>query len=186
MTPRPESVRRGGRPAVNLRSSGPPLLVLLVGARREPVHASSTDPGIRPLQAAHACTYAKILASVFPLVTGSLGTSCWVPPAGFEPAHTAPLAQTVSAEHRWIEHSDGRVTVYGVCPPDPFQRGGIEHRLACSAQRLPDLWPWLTMLRGENGRHAERQLQAGQGIDFQVPTSLSSCDHLMSKLSALP
>ncbi|MEU6592526.1 hypothetical protein ABZ923_25420 [Streptomyces sp. NPDC046881] len=33
----------------------------------------------------------------------------------------------------------------------------MEHRLACSAQRLPDLWPWLTMLRGENGRHTERQ-----------------------------
>ncbi|MFF8946381.1 DUF6083 domain-containing protein [Streptomyces sp. NPDC014864] len=64
------------------------------------------------------------------------------------------------AEHRWIELSDGRVTVYGVCPPDPFQRCRIEHRLACSAQRLPALWPWLTMPRGENGRHAERQLQA--------------------------
>ncbi|MEV5545214.1 DUF6083 domain-containing protein [Streptomyces sp. NPDC052309] len=71
-----------------------------------------------------------------------------------------PLAHTVPAEHRWIELSDGRVTVYGVCPPDPFQRCRIEHRLACSAQRLPDLWPWLTALRAENGRRAERQLQA--------------------------
>ncbi|WP_445280995.1 DUF6083 domain-containing protein [Streptomyces sp. DSM 118148] len=71
-----------------------------------------------------------------------------------------PLAHTLPAEHRWIEVSDGRVTVYGVCPPDPLQRCRIEHRLACSAQRLPDLWPWLTMLRGENGRHAERQVQA--------------------------
>ncbi|MEU1708221.1 DUF6083 domain-containing protein [Streptomyces sp. NPDC005706] len=72
--------------------------------------------------------------SAFPLVTGYLSTS-WVPPAGFEPAHTAPLAHTVPAEHRSIELSDGRVTVYGVCPPDPFQRCRIEHRLACSAQR---------------------------------------------------
>jgi uncharacterized protein DUF6083 len=74
----------------------------------------------------------------------------------FEPDMTVP-AHTVPAEHRWIELSDGRVTVYGVCPPDPYQRCRIEHRLACSAQPLPDLWPWLTTLRGENARRAERQ-----------------------------
>ncbi|MFB7507815.1 DUF6083 domain-containing protein [Streptomyces broussonetiae] len=68
----------------------------------------------------------------------------------------APLAHTVPAEHRWIELSDGRVTVYGVCPPDQFQRCRIEHRLACPAQPLPDLWPWLTALRGENARQTER------------------------------
>ncbi|PNV32710.1 hypothetical protein C1708_10605 [Streptomyces sp. DH-12] len=68
-----------------------------------------------------------------------------------------PLAHTVPAEHRWIELSDGRVTVYGVCPPDQFQRCRIEHRLACPAQPLPDLWPWLTSLRGENARQAERR-----------------------------
>ncbi|MGI5143227.1 MULTISPECIES: DUF6083 domain-containing protein [unclassified Streptomyces] len=76
------------------------------------------------------------------------------------PLSRAGLDRAVPAEYRWIELSDGRVTVYGVCPPDPFQRCRIEHRLACSAQRLPDLWPWLTMLRAENGRRAERQLQA--------------------------
>ncbi|MFJ3232680.1 DUF6083 domain-containing protein [Streptomyces sp. NPDC086787] len=68
----------------------------------------------------------------------------------------APLAHVVPAEYRWIETSDGCVTVYGVCPPDPFQRCRIEHRLACPGQSLPDLWPWLTSLRGENERHAER------------------------------
>ncbi|MEU1053586.1 DUF6083 domain-containing protein [Streptomyces sp. NPDC005876] len=68
-----------------------------------------------------------------------------------------PLAHTVPAEHRWIELSDGRVTVYGVCPPDQFQRCRVEHRLACPAQPLPDLWPWLTSLRGENARRVERQ-----------------------------
>ncbi|MFF7204989.1 MULTISPECIES: DUF6083 domain-containing protein [unclassified Streptomyces] len=67
------------------------------------------------------------------------------------------LAHRVPAEHRWIVLPDGRVTVYGVCPPDPFQRCRIEHRLACAAQSLPDLWPWLTMVRVENGRKAERQ-----------------------------
>ncbi|MFC9080800.1 MULTISPECIES: DUF6083 domain-containing protein [unclassified Streptomyces] len=69
----------------------------------------------------------------------------------------APLAHTVPAEHRWIVLSDGRVTVYGVCPPDPFQRCRIEHRLACSKQLLPDLWPWLTSLRSENARRVNRQ-----------------------------
>ncbi|WP_329293824.1 DUF6083 domain-containing protein [Streptomyces pseudovenezuelae] len=69
-----------------------------------------------------------------------------------------PLAHTVPAEHRWIVLSDGRVTVYGVCPPDPFQRCRIEHRLACPAQPLPDLWPWLTSLRHENDRHAKRRI----------------------------
>lgn len=68
----------------------------------------------------------------------------------------APLAHVVPAEYRWIETSDGRVAVYGVCPPDPFQRCRIEHRLACPEQTLPDLWPWLTSLRGENARQAER------------------------------
>ncbi|MFH9942694.1 DUF6083 domain-containing protein [Streptomyces murinus] len=68
-----------------------------------------------------------------------------------------PLAHTVPTEHRWIELSDGRVAVYGVCPPDPYQRCRVEHRLACSAQPLPDLWPWLTSLRGENARRVERQ-----------------------------
>jgi hypothetical protein len=72
----------------------------------------------------------------------------------------APLAHTVPAEHRWIVLSDGRVTVYGACPPDPFQRCRIEHRLACSEQLLPDLWPWLTSLRGENARRVTRQSAA--------------------------
>ncbi|WP_055696202.1 DUF6083 domain-containing protein [Streptomyces prasinopilosus] len=68
-----------------------------------------------------------------------------------------PPAHQVPAGHRWIELSDGRVTVYGVCPPDQFQQCRIEHRLACPAQPLPDLWPWLTSLRGENARQVERQ-----------------------------
>nr|WP_220451584.1 DUF6083 domain-containing protein [Streptomyces cadmiisoli] len=72
-----------------------------------------------------------------------------------------PLAHTVPAEHRWIELPDGRVTVYGVCPPDQSQRCRVEHRLACPAQPLPDLWPWLTSLRGENARRAERQDDPG-------------------------
>lgn len=66
------------------------------------------------------------------------------------------LAHLVPAEHRWITVSDGRVTVYGVCPPDPAQRCRVEHRLACSKQLLPDLWPWLTAMREENARSAER------------------------------
>ncbi|MEU8432995.1 DUF6083 domain-containing protein [Streptomyces sp. NPDC029216] len=73
-----------------------------------------------------------------------------------------PLAHIVPAEHRWIEVSDGRVTVYGVCPPVQDQRCRIEHRLACSAQPLPDLWPWLTILRTENGRRVERRADSAQ------------------------
>ncbi|MCT9078796.1 DUF6083 domain-containing protein [Streptomyces fulvoviolaceus] len=73
------------------------------------------------------------------------------------------LAHLVPAEHRWITLSDGRVTVYAVCPPDPFQRCRIEHRLACSGQELPDLWPWLTSLRDENARRADRQATGEPG-----------------------
>ncbi|MFF8659497.1 DUF6083 domain-containing protein [Streptomyces huasconensis] len=69
------------------------------------------------------------------------------------------LAHEVPAGRRWIELVDGRVTVYGVCPPDPFQRCRIEHALACPGQQLPDLWPWLTSLRQENARKAERESQ---------------------------
>ncbi|WP_225640651.1 DUF6083 domain-containing protein [Streptomyces werraensis] len=76
-----------------------------------------------------------------------------------------PLAHTVPADRRWIELSDGRVTVYGVCPPDPFQRCRIAHDLACPAQPLPDLWPWLTSLRIENARRIER------GDDPEPPPS---------------
>lgn len=65
-------------------------------------------------------------------------------------------AHLVPAEFRWIELSDGRVTVYGVCPVDGGQQCRVEHRLACSGQELPDLWPWLTMLREENKRRAAR------------------------------
>jgi hypothetical protein len=73
-----------------------------------------------------------------------------------EPGLLVP-AHLVPAEHRWIELSDGQVAVYGVCPVDGEQRCRIEHRLACPGQELPDLWPWLTILRGENARKAERQ-----------------------------
>ncbi|WP_328336790.1 DUF6083 domain-containing protein [Streptomyces violaceus] len=67
------------------------------------------------------------------------------------------LAHLVPAEHRWVTVSDGRVAVYGVCPPVAEQRCRIEHRLACSGQTLPDLWPWLTAMREENARRADRQ-----------------------------
>ncbi|MEV0641650.1 DUF6083 domain-containing protein [Streptomyces sp. NPDC050619] len=73
-----------------------------------------------------------------------------------EPGVTV-LAHLVPAEYRWITVSDGQVTVYAVCPPDPAQRCRIEHRLACAGQALPDLWPWLTVLREENARAAQRQ-----------------------------
>ncbi|KOT49928.1 MULTISPECIES: DUF6083 domain-containing protein [Streptomyces] len=71
-----------------------------------------------------------------------------------------PLAHEVPAERRWIELSDGKVTVYGVCPPEQTQRCRIEHALACPRQQLPDLWPWLTALREENARKAQRQAES--------------------------
>ncbi|WP_416238211.1 integrase core domain-containing protein [Streptomyces mutabilis] len=46
----------------------------------------------RSLPAARTCTYAKTPASASPLVTGSWTHLHSVPPAGFEPAHTAPEA----------------------------------------------------------------------------------------------
>lgn len=76
-----------------------------------------------------------------------------------------PLAHTVPAEHRWIVLSDGRVTVYGVSPPDMQQRCRIEHALACPKQPLPDLWPWLTALREENEREAQRGREAPGDVD---------------------
>lgn len=81
------------------------------------------------------------------------------------------LAHLVPAEYRWIGLSDGRVTVYAVCPPDSSQRCRIEHRLACSEQQLPDLWPWLTALRGENARRAAREASAESPVpaDVELP-----------------
>ncbi|MFI0269817.1 HNH endonuclease [Streptomyces luteogriseus] len=43
----------------------------------------------QPLPAPHACTHEDPVPGKA-LMAGSLGTSCKVPPAGFEPAHTAP------------------------------------------------------------------------------------------------
>ncbi|MEU7154741.1 DUF6083 domain-containing protein [Streptomyces sp. NPDC045470] len=80
-------------------------------------------------------------------------------PVLLEPRMRVP-AHKVPAERRWIELSDGRVTVYGVCPPEPTQRCRIEHALACPEQQLPDLWPWLTALRQENARKALRQAES--------------------------
>jgi hypothetical protein len=85
-----------------------------------------------------------------------------------EPGMRVP-AHLVPAEHRWIELSDGRVAMYGVCPVDGTQRCRIEHRLACAGQRRPDLWPWLTTLRDENKRMARRQEPAPPPGDDQLP-----------------
>ncbi|WP_267889516.1 DUF6083 domain-containing protein [Streptomyces rimosus] len=46
------------------------------------------------------------------------------------------------------------------CPPDPSQQCRIEHALACPRQQLPDLWPWLTVLRKENARKAQRETES--------------------------
>ncbi|MFD7320017.1 DUF6083 domain-containing protein [Streptomyces sp. NPDC059875] len=107
------------------------------------------EEGPRRLGAGRSsCPYCGLLADLVPTLEHD-----WVL---LEPDMT-PLAHVVPAEHRWIVLSDGRVTVYGVCPPDPSQRCRIEHRLACSAQPRPDLWPWLTTLRAENARQAQRR-----------------------------
>lgn len=66
-----------------------------------------------------------------------------------------PLAHTVPPEQRWIILSDGRATVYGTCPR-PEERCRIAHRLACPDQDPQDLWPWLTTLREETLRRAQR------------------------------
>ena len=47
-----------------------------------------------------ACTTTNTPHSAFWLVTGCFGTSLEVPPAGFEPAHTAPEAVALSPELR--------------------------------------------------------------------------------------
>ncbi|MFJ9037944.1 DUF6083 domain-containing protein [Streptomyces sp. NPDC102406] len=70
-----------------------------------------------------------------------------------------PLAHTVPADQRWIELSDGRVAMYGVCPPVAEQRCRILHELVCPGRELPDLWPWLTVLREENRLRADRQAE---------------------------
>ncbi|MFE2024459.1 DUF6083 domain-containing protein [Streptomyces hygroscopicus] len=64
---------------------------------------------------------------------------------------------------------NGRVTVYGVCPAEQSQRCRIEHCLACPAQPLPDLWPWLTALRGENARQVERDEPESSPLPEQWP-----------------
>jgi hypothetical protein len=107
------------------------------------------DDGMRRLDVGQfACPYCGLPQERVPTLEHD-----WVL---LEPEVTV-LAHLVPAEHRWIELSDGRVAVYAVCPPDASQRCRIEHRLACAGQQLPDLWPWLSALREENRRAAERQ-----------------------------
>jgi hypothetical protein len=52
-------------------------------------------------RAASACTNTKTPHPANALAAGSLGTSSKVPPAGFEPAHTAPEGMWPSAR-RWV------------------------------------------------------------------------------------
>jgi hypothetical protein len=120
---------------------------------QDPVHASSTAPDIRPLRAAHACTHAKTPSSAFSLMAGSLGTSCEVPPAGFEPAHTAPEAppagslptrrtcavvETVGdvpfAQRRWQIDEFGTSICMGVQRPLALRRA-----LAVSKTDMPEM-----------------------------------------------
>ena len=61
-------------------------------------HYVITD--IRLPAAAPGCVHAKTPRPATWLVAGSFGTFCKVPPAGFEPAHTAPEAVALSPELR--------------------------------------------------------------------------------------
>ncbi|MER6187619.1 DUF6083 domain-containing protein [Streptomyces sp. NPDC001652] len=103
-----------------------------------------------------------------------------------------PLARSVPAEHRWIELSDGRVTVYGVCPPGPFQRCRIEHRLACSADRparrkhAPSGPPAAFIPRAPAGRRVEhldprsrRRLRIRQDPALSITAAYGVFGHLI-------
>lgn len=95
---RSDSSWHAGRPASKACTAFP--LAAPCGVPQDPVHASSADLDMRRRGAAYGRTYNKTPSSAFSLMAGSLGTSCEVPPAGFEPAHTAPEAVALSPELR--------------------------------------------------------------------------------------
>lgn len=64
------------------------------------------------------------------------------------PAHTVPPRQRWYVRQGWAVQDDS-------CPK-PGQQCHIPHALACPDQELPDLWRWLTALREENLRKAQR------------------------------
>ncbi len=56
----------------------------------------------------------KTPSSAKPLMTGSLGTSYKVPPAGFEPAHTAPEALSLCGQRAGQQLDQAKFS--GLCP----------------------------------------------------------------------
>lgn len=66
----------------------------------------------------------------------------------------APAAHTVPPRQRWYVRQGWAVLDDGC--PQPRQKCRVAHALACPDQELPDLWPWLTTLRKESHRKAQR------------------------------
>lgn len=65
-----------------------------------------------------------------------------------------PAAHVVPPRQRWVIRR-GRAVQDDGCP-NQGQQCRVAHSLTCPDQNLPDLWPWLTTLRKENHRKAQR------------------------------
>ncbi|GAA1887873.1 DUF6083 domain-containing protein [Streptomyces durmitorensis] len=77
-------------------------------------------------------------------------------PILLEPGLRVP-AHEIPPERRWIEIPDGKVAMYGVCPPVQSQLCRVEHALVCPNQPLPpDPWPRISKLREANAARVEQ------------------------------
>ncbi|MFE7357934.1 DUF6083 domain-containing protein [Streptomyces sp. NPDC057543] len=72
-----------------------------------------------------------------------------------EPRITVP-AHTVPPRRRWIITSDGAAMNLWDAEPLPGTRCRIAHRTVCPYLQPEDPWPWITALRQENERRAQR------------------------------
>ncbi|MET8788370.1 DUF6083 domain-containing protein [Streptomyces sp. NPDC004589] len=87
----------------------------------------------------------------------------------FEPGFTVP-AHLVPGGHRWHVDTDGTAWNGGLDEPPQGTVCRIPHQLACPGLTLDEIkpWRWLTAVREENTRRAQRKADA-EGYPGRLP-----------------
>jgi hypothetical protein len=82
-------------------------------------------------------------------------SQAWVLLEPLEPVNVLP-AHFVPPRQRWLINSDGVAWNPWNAEPTEGAQCRISHMVACPGIEPPDLWPWLTAMREENARRAQR------------------------------
>lgn len=82
-------------------------------------------------------------------------TDAWVLLEPLDPVEVLP-SHFVPPGQRWMVDENGVAWNAGDAEPAPGMACRIAHRLACPGLEPLDLWRWLTAMREENARKAQR------------------------------